>query len=148
MKWKKGTQKEKIKALVKNGGLAESSLKKRKSVMKGLNSFLGDNGYPSSEEFIIKFQNDPDDVEQFQEILQEFFYGMEKENGERPKYNTFCSYLTNIKNHVLKETNKRVDIMDPVKFATFTVSEIHSFLQKLATVKLTLLFLHLFTIIM
>ena len=143
MKWKK-PPKEKIAALVKNGSLSASSLKKRKSVLKGINTFLGDNGYPSIEEFIIKFQNDPNDVEQFQEILQEFFYGMEKENGERPKFNTFSSYLTNIKNHVLKETGKKVDIMDPIKFANFTVSEIHSFLQKMVTIKLTLLFVLLF----
>ena len=143
MKWKK-PQKEKIKDMIKKGGLAESSLKKRKSVLKGINTFLGDNGYPSIEEFIINFKNDPNDVEQFQEVLQEFFYGMEKENGDRPKYNTISSYLTNIKNHVLKETNKLVDIMDPIKFATFTVSEIHSFIQKMIAMKLALIFVLLF----
>ena len=123
--------KGKLKQLVKKGGLSSASLKKKKSCLKTFNAFLADNGYPSVDEYIMDLKNDPSDVAQLQEHLQEFFYGMEKDNGEKHKKQTILSYRTQIKMHIWRETDKQVDIMDPIRFADFVVSKVKNFLNVL-----------------
>ena len=129
MKYKK-VNLEEIEGLIQGGGLAENSLKKRRSVLKNFRKFIVESGKQKTlEDYIDEMKLNPNnpDCEEFEQLLMEFFSAAQLKNGLKPKKQTVGSYRSNIKGHVWKETNAKVDIMNNVQFPKFTVS---SFLQK------------------
>ena len=139
MKYKK-VNLEEIEGLIQGGGLAPNSLKKRKSVLKNFRKFILESGKQKTlEDYIDEMKVHPDNpnCEEFEQLLMEFFSAAELKNGEKPRLQTVSSYRSNIKGHVWKETNAKVDVMNKVQFPKFSVS---SFLQKyyLSTCLITL----------
>ena len=122
MRFKK-VKKQEIDGVIKKGGKSPSTLKKRKSVLKTVSKFLIETERKSLDEYIADLKLPGADVTEFQDFLLEFFSSLELENGEKPKKTTISGYQTNIKMHLLKETDDKINIMDPIKFAKFCVSK-------------------------
>lgn len=123
----KKVKKEKKNALIKNGGMAESSLQKRKSTLGVFSRYILATRSKSLEDVIADLKVDdlvPDnaDVSELQDSLVDFFGGMELNNGELPTLATMSSYRSNIKMHLLGQTGEKINIMNKSKFPEFTVS--------------------------
>ena len=127
MKVKK-VKKDKREELIRNGGIAESTAKKRQSTLGVFSRFILANRSKSLEDVIADLKvNDrvPDDadVSELQDLLVDFFGGLELDNGDLPKLATVSSYRSNIKMHLLEQTGEKIDIMNKVKFPEFNVSK-------------------------
>ena len=127
MKVKK-VKKDKRKKLIDSGGMAESSIKKRQSTLGVFSRFILETRSKSLEDVIADLKvNDlvPDnaDVSELQDLLVDFFGGLELDNGDLPTMSTVSSYRSNIKMHLLEQTGEKIDIMNKFKFPEFKVSK-------------------------
>ena len=107
--------------LKENGGHAENTKKKRKSIVGVFTNFLKDKNYPALEDLIL----DENDTMKLEEIIMIFFSSIKVEkNGESliPKKNTTDGYKSNIKSHILDLTEGKIDISCPRKFKNFQVN--------------------------
>ena len=124
----KTVKKEKKNALIKNGGMAEASIQKRKTTLAVFSRYILATRSKSLKDVIADLKVDnlvPDnaDVSELQDLLVDFFGGMELNNGELPKLATVNSYRSNIKMHLLGQTGNKINIMNKVMFPEFTVSK-------------------------
>ena len=122
MRFKK-VKKQEIDGVIKKGGKSPNTVKKRKSCLNTVSKFLIETERKSLDDYIADLKVPGADVTEFQDFLLEFFSSLELENGEKPKKQTVVSYQSNIKMHLLKETDDKINIMDPIKFAKFNVSK-------------------------
>ena len=99
-----------------------------KSTLGVFSRFILANSSKSLEDVIADLKvNDlvPDnaDVSELQDLLVDFFGGMELDNGELPTLSTVNSYRSNIKMHLLGQTGEKIDITNKNKFPEFNVSK-------------------------